>query len=374
MNTRFKNIFFISYLSLLLLFFSCKSDSNTSVTNTTLFAVKIGDNWGFVDSTCNFHQELVYQMADEFYLGRAIVQKNNKYSFVDQTGKTLHPFKFSKLTHFSDDSLAFMLDEKNIISCIDWNFKIVFSLQDAEEIHNYHNGIAAVRKNNKYGFVNKKGEIIINNEFDAVGKFSENLIAVAKYEDLPDTSYLKWFFIDRTGKQIFDMSFTDVHDFSEGFAAVAINGKWGWMNKSGKFVFGNDFQECKSFSEGYAAFKKGDAWGLINNKGKIVAQPNYFDVGEMHEHFATFSMGPKNVGYIDTTGNIVIQPQFESASNFNKGIAYVAKNNQIGLMRKNGTFFCDSKFDSAPNYWGEFLYLQLNEQIEITVDTVQVNP
>jgi hypothetical protein len=368
---KLKNIILI-LLSLPVLF-SCNS-KNVKKETGLLFAVKIGDNWGFVDSSCKFNQDLVYQMADDFFMGRAIVQKNNKFSYVDVNGKPLTAFSFTKLTHFSADSLAFALNDSNQISCINWNFKPVFSIPEAEEVNLFYNGIASVRKNGKYGFIDKKGNVVLDYEFDAVGKYTESCIAVAKYEELPDTSYLKWFFIDRTGKQLFDISFTDVHDFSEGFAAVAINGKWGWINKSGKFIFGNDFQECKSFSEGYAAFKKGDAWGLINNKGKIVAQPNYFDVGEMHEHFATFSMGPKNVGYIDTSGSIIIQPQFESASNFKKGIAYVAKNNLIGLMRKDGTFFCDSKFDSAPNYWGDFIYLQLNEHIEVTIDSLQINP
>jgi hypothetical protein len=339
-----------------------------------LFPVKIGDNWGFVDSSCNFHQELVYQFADEFYLGRAVVQKNNKFSFVDESGKALHPFVFLKVTHFSEDSLAFILDENNLISCIDWNFKTVFSLPGVEEIHNYKNGLAAVRKNGKYGFINKKGELIINNDFDAVGKYNENCIAVGKYEELPDTNYLRWYFIDKTGKKTIEKIFTDVHDFSEEYAAVSTNGKWGWIDKKGKFIFGNDFQECKSFSEGFAAFKKGNFWGLINKKGKVIVQPNYYDVGDVHEHVVTFSTGVKNAGYLDTLGNIIIQPQFESVSNFNEGISYIAKNGFIGLIRKDGSFFCDSKFDSAPNFWGDFIYLQLSEHIEVEVDSLKVNP
>jgi hypothetical protein len=358
----------------ILIIVACTSNKEKEKNSTNIFPVKIGDNWGFVDSTCKFNQDLVYQQADEFYMGRALVQKNNKFGFVDLTGKPLTSFIYEKATHFSKDSVAFILNDKNQIICIDWNFKNKFVLYDAEEVHNFSNGLAAVRKNGKYGFINKKGNVVLNFEFDAVGKFIENCLAVAKYEELKDSSYLKWTFIDKTGKNIFNKEFTDAHDFSEGFAAVTANGKSGWINKKGEFVFGNDFQDCKLFSEGFAAFKKGDSWGLINNKGKVVAQANYFDVGEMHEHFATFSMGPKNVGFIDTAGKIVIQPQFESASNFKNGIAYVARNNAIGLMRKDGTFFCDAKFDSAPNFWGDFIYLQLSEHIEIIVDTLQLNP
>ena len=67
MNVIFKNNFLIGCLLLITLFFSCEpNEADKSFQKTTLFSVKIGDNGGFVDSSCNFHQELVYQMADEF--------------------------------------------------------------------------------------------------------------------------------------------------------------------------------------------------------------------------------------------------------------------------------------------------------------------
>jgi hypothetical protein len=352
---------------------SCGSDK-TDVKINQLFPVKIGDNWGFIDSTCKFNQDLVYQMADEYRLGRAIVQKNNKFSYVDQKGLPIHSFKFDKVTIFSNDSLAFILDEKNTISCINWDFKIKFTLLDVEEVHCYSNGIASIRKNNKYGFIDKQGNEILSCQFDAVGRFVDDCIPVANYVEFPDTSYLRWRFVDKSGVKINNYEYSDVHDFSQGLAAVCLDNKWGWIDKSGKFIFGNDFQECKSFSEGYAAFKKGDYWGLINKNGKIVAQPNYHNIGEMHEKRVTFAMGPKNVGYLDTSGVIVIQPQFESASNFKDGVAYVSKNNLVGILKKDGSFFCDTKFDSAPNYWGDFIYLQLNEHLEITIDSLQINP
>ena len=339
-----------------------------------LFPVKIGDNWGFIDSTCKFNQDLVYQMANEYNIGRAIVQKNNKFSFVDENGLPVNSFKFNKVTCFSNDSLAFILDENNHISCIDWDLKKKFTLIDVEEVHCFSNGLASIRKNNKYGFIDKKGKEILTCQFDAVGKYTDNFISVANYIELPDTSFLRWKFIDKSGKKIINAEFNDVHDFSQGLAAVSIDGKWGWIDKSGKFLFGNDFQECRSFTEGYAAFKKGDAWGLINRSGKIIAQPNYFNIGEMHEHLVTFAMGPRNVGFIDTLGAIVIQPQFESASNFKDGNAYVSKNNLVGILKKDGTYFCEPKFDSAPNYWGEFIYLQLDEHLEIQIDSLKLNP
>ena len=67
-----------------------------------------------------------------------------------------------------------------------------------------------MRIGDKYGFINKAGEFVINLQFDRVGHFSE------------------------------------------GLAPVLINGKedkWGYINKAGEIVIKPQFDDAKSFSK-----------------------------------------------------------------------------------------------------------------------------
>ncbi|ECL3693363.1 WG repeat-containing protein, partial [Campylobacter coli] len=46
----------------------------------------------------------------------------------------------------------------------------------------------------------------------------------------------KWGFIDKSGKFIVKPKFDEAWDFSEGLAAVGLNGKWGFIDKNGEFA------------------------------------------------------------------------------------------------------------------------------------------
>ena len=71
-------------------------------------------------------------------------------------------------------------------------------------------------------------------EFDDVGKFKEGLVAVQKDG--------KWGYINTKGEQAIECKFDDAYDFSEGFALVEKDGKWSCINTKGCSVI---FDESK---------------------------------------------------------------------------------------------------------------------------------
>lgn len=71
-------------------------------------------------------------------------------------------------------------------------------------------------------------------EFDGVGKFNEGFARVQKDGG--------WGYINTKGEQIVECKFDGACDFSEGFAWVEKDGKWGYINTKGCFVI---FDESK---------------------------------------------------------------------------------------------------------------------------------
>ena len=71
-------------------------------------------------------------------------------------------------------------------------------------------------------------------EFDYVGCFNEGLARVKKDG--------KWGYINTKGEQIIECKFDDAYCFSEGFAWVEKDGKWGYINTKGCSVI---FDESK---------------------------------------------------------------------------------------------------------------------------------
>jgi hypothetical protein len=56
-------------------------------------------------------------------------------------------------------------------------------------------------------------------------------------------------------------------------------------------------------------------------------------------------------GYIDKTGKIVINPQFDNAWRFNDGLAKVRFGEKYGFIDKKGKIVINPQFDGI---WGEF--------------------
>jgi hypothetical protein len=54
---------------------------------------------------------------------------------------------------------------------------------------------------------------------------------------------------------IIEPQFEEAGIFSEGLAAIEINGKWGYIDKSGKLVIEPQFTDAWNFSEGLAPVK-----------------------------------------------------------------------------------------------------------------------
>ena len=98
-------------------------------------------------------------------------------------------------------------------------------------------------------------------EFDDVGyfKFKEGLVAVQKDG--------KWGYINTKGEQIIEYKFDYAWGFNEGFARVQKDGKWGYINTKGEQIIECKFDDACDFSEGFARVKKDGKWGYINTKG-----------------------------------------------------------------------------------------------------------
>src|SRR5579871_4742396 len=68
-----------------------------------------------------------------------------------------------------------------------------------------------------------------------------------------------------------DLRIGSCHDFSEGLAAIKVDGQYGYIDKSGKMVIKPQFWEAADFSEGKALvrFLGKPGFNFIDKTGKI---------------------------------------------------------------------------------------------------------
>lgn len=179
----------------------------------------------------------------------------------------------------------------------------------------------------EWGYVDKNtGQFIIKPNFLAAGEFSEGLAQVR----IGDFRSGKWGYIDKKGNVVIPPQFVVAGSFSEGLAMVGIGKsmiwwKCGYIDRTGNFVIQPRFDDGMSFSEGLALVFIGnqkDEFGYINGWW----------------------------GYIDKTGAQIISPKFEKAENFYNGLAIVKYNGKYGVIDKSGNYVINPKFDSITGF------------------------
>jgi len=83
---------------------------------------------------------------------------------------------------------------------------------------------------------------------------------------------LKWGYIDKTGKIVIQPQFVDAEDFSEGFAVIGRLSS-GYINKEGKTVIDRKFYLAYPFKNGLASVMVGYYRGYIDTTGKFIWGP-----------------------------------------------------------------------------------------------------
>ena len=63
----------------------------------------------------------------------------------------------------------------------------------------------------------------------------------------------KWGFVDKGGNIVIEPQFVSVGDFKEGLASVQVGDKWGFIDYTGKIVIKTQFDDATKFSDGLAS-------------------------------------------------------------------------------------------------------------------------
>lgn len=140
-------------------------------------------------------------------------------------------------------------------------------------------GRILVSKNGKFGIIDTANKVIMSftDKYVTVGSISEGMAPVMSKSG-------KWGFIDHNGKEVIAPQYNSINNkfaipygFSQGLAGVKKNNKWGYITKAGTVALPFIYDEIRPFNEGLAGVLKADRWGFINNTNKTIIPFQYSD-------------------------------------------------------------------------------------------------
>ena len=252
---------------------------------------------------------------------------------------------FTKLAQVINDGLYGFIDESGV-ERIPPKYKSASPFNEGYAVVTISGELFSGKKN----FINKKGELLDENEYDRVTMFSEGL---AKAQIGRSIRY-----INQQGQTVFSLDYEDASFFSEGLAEVEDQGKSGFINKKGELVIPIIYDEVRSFSEGLAAVEQDSKWGYIDTTGTMVIEPQFSSVYFFSEGLACVQVN-KKYGFIDKAGSFVITPQYGfSTSPFSEGYAVVVEftdkllsyGGKRGYIDKNGNEVVPLIYENAASF------------------------
>lgn len=183
-------------------------------------------------------------------------------------------------TNFKNGGAIVKRDEK--YGLINREGKEVVPLGKYEDIsQTSENGLFQVRRHKRKGYINTDGKEVINpDNYKYVSKFNNGMVCVKSKGDEGQKGYL-----NKDGVEVIPLGIYDwCRSFSDGLAAVSKNDKYGYINTKGKVVIDFVYDSAEEFAEGRAWVKKDGRTYLIDTEGKEFAVEGGYSYGEKFEY------------------------------------------------------------------------------------------
>jgi hypothetical protein len=230
---------------------------------TPFFQIKKNEKIGFCDSTGKQMIEPIYSDANDFSEGYAVVQKNDLYGYINKAGKTKIDFQYAEASSFTDNVAIVQKEKKYFI--IDYSNKILSARYD--DIAEFSEGMAIVKKNNQFGAINLTGQEIVKPQYDMISDFSEGLAVFLKNG--------KYGFIDRQGFAVIAPIYDWVSSFKNGQCRAQFNKLFGVLNKKGDLVIQPEFDLIDESNKGIYLVVKNNLYGFADSSGCLLTEIKY---------------------------------------------------------------------------------------------------
>lgn len=248
------------------------------------------------------------------------------------------------------------------------------------------------RQNNKWGYLDKNGKILISPQYEQVTDFQKNM-AGAKVEG-------NWGIINFSGKWLTSPRFNEININEHGAIATIsdssyifdINGQFlhasayraiwkteksiafqcdmmeiSLADTKGNRLKDTYFQDAMPPSENlFAAKVSENKWSFFYETGNLAFKGTFYNVLPFKEGMAAVSNRGENGediwGFINYQGEQVIDFQYEKVAAFSQGLALVKRNGLYGYIDKTGKNLVPCQYLQAKDFHQGFACVQKSDK------------
>jgi hypothetical protein len=185
-------------------------------------------------------------------------------------------------------------------------------------------------------FLNGNLKVFMNYPFTQMTSYINGMAMVTQNERVG--------FIDADGQLLVSTQYDEARPFSDGVAAIRLNEKWGFVNKTENMIASPNYTEILDFEGSVTAGKRDGQWKIILKNGKEAHGLTYDQVSR--NEFGNLVVKSKNkYGIVDTKGNEIINPVYRDCVELAKGIFKIRAYNKYGLVDSKNQFLTTIQYD-----------------------------
>lgn len=281
--------------------------------------------------------------------------------------------KYNYFRYYENEKYGIIDKEGNIIIKAEYDDII---------IPNPEKDIFSCYKNNENSILNSQNEKLFE-QYDKVQTIKlKNNISVLSYEKniLKYEKDGKWGLIDFTGKQISKNIYDSIENLqaSEGKFLVKKDEKYGVINANGKVIINNKYDSITSdeyYSEetGYvnAGFitgtrtEEGYRYGYVNFEGKKILNEEYNDLVRIQDQEKVYLIVSKDGRYgLYENSKKIINTEYQFIEYCDTGVLILRKNKNYGIANLHGKIIVDIKYSKIEPK-GIYLYAENSNEKKV---------
>jgi len=290
--------------------------------------------------------------------------------------------ELAPFTTFDKGELAYR--EGKVWGYLDENFNSVKGDKYEHATNFGENNYAPVKKNKKWGIINKQKQEVIPYSYDSITPPVSHSTTQIVWDTLTNemsgsdiyiemlhtfclpTGYFiaqkdkKWGIINWDGQIILPLQYEKIYDAFYNYVIISKNNKKGLVDYAGKELIPAKYDDIKVINDLVYAKINGKE-GLFDLQNNEIAKPIYDTIFEPAQNFIRV-VKDKKTGYLDYTGKELLPTIYDQVSGYlGKGYMTLIQNNKFGLADIDLKPIVPCEYDSLLGEdWKKYILVKKN--------------
>jgi hypothetical protein len=287
--------------------------------------IKRKGKWGFLDRYGKEIVSPIFDKASPFKDDVSIVTFFGEDGVIDREGKWIVPPNRLRITDYGNNTILGKLNNQ-------------FQVKSLTGELIYFTGNLLKMNSNGFTEIDSTGSVVRNISWSGTFNTSEQIynskmtggsgLVIFKAND-------KFGFKDQQGRIIISNRYESVKPFYERMAAIKINKKWGFINLDEQLIVQPRYDSVGSFNGNTCIVKKGNLLGVVNIKSNEIIPLNYNIVKRLSN--GKFKVQKNNKwGILNRNGSVSIPVKYTKFNQVSDKLFIVQKNGKYGTINSAG--------------------------------------